>query len=105
MIKNKKNELRCSCGGILKDRPLFTPQEACEHVINHHPELNKETQAVWAWAFAMMGVLTPPHFVCDKCGKRRGFYQTIGGQLLQVQELPQGAYAYYKPHYLKDRYK
>jgi len=105
MKKNKESELRCSCGGVLKDKPLFTPKEACERVMKEHPELDKETQAVWAYAFTMMGLMTPPHFVCDKCGKTRGFCQTLGQALLSVQELPQGAYARYKPAHLVAKYK
>lgn len=85
--------LKCDCGGKLIAKPYVTKEKAIEAV--KEKDVKEEDKGVWVLGLTLMGLMTPPHFVCEKCGISRGYYDTIGRALLQVDPLPQGAYACY----------
>lgn len=87
--------LKCDCGGNLTDRPYVTQEDACKYVNDLYPRMKKEKKAIIVIGLTIMGLMTPPFFVCEKCGRSSGFYETMGKALFQVAPLPQGAYARY----------
>jgi hypothetical protein len=90
--------MTCACGGVLQEvKTVVVPKYRPRH--HRKKRIRKKWKARWerenisrTQISVLVGLMQPPTYRCEKCGKRDGFYSAVGRNLIKVEPLPEGAF-------------
>jgi len=96
-VPGRLTELRCGCGGQLRAvRTVIVPAGDPPH--HRKRRIRKKWRKRWeaerrvaARVGVMMGLMQRPAYRCETCGRATGFYSAAVRNLIQVEQLPEGA--------------
>jgi hypothetical protein len=93
-VLGRVTDLKCrSCSGFLQVvRFLFPPIPKPRHKNRKKRKALvarwMETNRVQTGVLNLMSLMTPPSYVCEKCGRRQGFYAAMARNLINVEPFP-----------------
>lgn len=97
-VPGRLTEMTCPCGGFLRETRSVAVLGS-----GPRPHRTKRIRKKWRkqWArqnasmiavAGMMAIMQPPRYRCEGCGRVEGMYRAVGRNLIQVEQLPPGAW-------------
>ena len=86
--------MKCPCGGELQE--YRTVPKATSAPRHRKRRINKKWEKRWReqererlGLLGVIALISPPYFRCVSCGRRTGFYTTLGRNMFHVEPLPE----------------
>jgi len=96
-VPGRLTEMTCTCGGPLREaRTVIVPKFRPPH--HRKKRIRKKWRQCWekrhrqlVGVGTMIGLMQRPTYLCEKCGRRDGFYSAAARNIFTVEPLPEGA--------------